>query len=145
MLIKGYKMGKEERKLTKNQRRLEKQAKRNKKPLSRPKRVLDPKCINSEQQICLSSQGYFTPCCWFDDNLKRTEVWVRNFFEEHLHINNNNDIEDIFNSKEWTEFYDMIVNSPNSAPRTCWEMCGSNLITEKLLDTNDSIEVRIRH
>ena len=34
-------------------------------------RIMWPKCIYSEQEPCLSSEGFFTPCCWFDDEALR--------------------------------------------------------------------------
>lgn len=106
---------------------------------------LNPKCIYTDQQICLSSTGYFTPCCWFDNPSNRTEIWIRNFFRKDLHIDNNENIEDIFSSKEWQSFWKMLKKNPENAPPTCKRMCSDSVITEKLLENTDDTNIRIRH
>jgi len=77
---------------------------------------LCPRCIYEDQEITLSSEGYFTPCCWIDDELYRNQPRVNDFFKEHLHIENNSNIQDIFDSKEWSEFWDILLNRPEDAP-----------------------------
>ena len=142
---------KKEEKLKKVRLQKKKEYKRKNKNLQTTEKFnINPKCINEYQQICLSSSGYFTPCCWFDDELYRDQPWVKTLFREHLKIENNESLEDIFNSKEWTELFDMLINNPKDAPPICKKMCGSELITEKQLESkplgNDSkIDIRIRN
>ena len=118
-------------------------------PLPEFRHILNPRCINTDQQICLSARGFLTPCCWFDDNLKN-EPWLNNFFLDHLNIANNENVEDIFNSKEWTDFFHMIKYNPADAPPTCKRMCGGGIVIDKDLFREkkageSSVTVRIRH
>ena len=47
-------------------------------------------------------------------------------FKEHLKLENNENVEDIFKSKEWTDFYNMLKNKPEQAPPVCKKFCGSD-------------------
>ena len=87
---------------------------------------LRPRCIYEQQQITLSSEGYFTPCCWLDDELYRNQPYVNNFYKEHLNIENNENVQNIFDSKEWKEFWNILLNKPENAPPVCYEYCASN-------------------
>lgn len=89
------------------------------------KSIFKPRCIYEEQEITLSSEGFFTPCCWLDDELYRVQPWINNFFQTHLNIENNENIEDIFESKEWKDFWHMLLNNPENAPPVCYEYCAS--------------------
>lgn len=84
-----------------------------------------PRCIYENQEITLSSEGYFTPCCWTDDELYNQQPWINSFFLPHLHIDNNDTVEQIFNSKEWRRFFKMLLKNPNNAPPVCFEYCAS--------------------
>lgn len=99
-----------------------------------PQQVLRPKCIYTEQEPCLSSEGFFTPCCWFDDEENKKEKGVDTFFFEHLNFQNFENVEDIFKSKEWVSFFTMLKENPEDAPGICKKMCGSSLITKQILD-----------
>ena len=94
---------------------------------------LRPRCIYEQQQITLSSEGYFTPCCWLDDELYRNQPYVNNFYKEHLNIENNENVQNIFDSKEWKEFWDILLNKPENAPPVCYEYCASNKGEKKIL------------
>lgn len=106
---------------------------------------LCPRCIYENQEITLSSEGYFTPCCWLDDELYRNQSRVNDFFNENLHIENNENIQDIFDSKEWTEFWDMLLNRPEEAPPVCYEYCASPKGDKETLEKEGNIEVRRKH
>jgi hypothetical protein len=139
-----------EKKLEKLRKHKAKEYKKKYKTSSKTSSKIYPKCIYSGQQICLSSSGYFTPCCWFDDELYRKQPWVNTIFREHLKIENNETLDDIFNSKEWTNLFNMLINNSQDAPAVCKKMCGSKLITEKKLNQkqlgdNNKMEVRIRN
>ena len=90
-----------------------------------------PKCIYKKQEATLSCNGFFTPCCWVDDVLYRDQDWIKTLFKEKLNIKNNENVEDIFKSKEWTDFYDMLKNKPEQAPPVCKEFCGSDWNEDK--------------
>ena len=93
------------------------------------KNELKPKCIFENQDLTLSSTGYFTPCCWVDDELYRKQPWVKILFKEHLKLQNNEKVEDIFKSKEWTDFYNMLRNNTKDAPAVCYKFCSKGVIT----------------
>lgn len=109
------------------------------------KNVLCPRCIFKEQDLTLSSQGYFTPCCWFDDELYRNQPWVDSFFNSHLNIKNHENIQDIFDSKEWVDFWDMLLNRPEEAPPICYEYCAAPQGDKEILEKTDDYEVIRRH
>ena len=110
-----------------------------------PKTKLRPKCIAEGQDITLSSQGYFTPCCWLDDELYWHQPWIEKFYSKHLNITNNEDIKDILCSKEWIDFYNMLRNNPDLAPPVCYEYCSDKIITNKIVTEDDNVIVRIKH
>ena len=108
--------------------------------------VLKPRCIYDDQQITLSSEGFFTPCCWLDDELYRVQPWVDTFFQSHLNIENNENIEDIFESKEWKDFWEMLINNPDNAPPVCYEYCASSKgDSERSINRDENFLVERRH
>jgi len=107
--------------------------------------VLCPRCIFEEQQLVLSSEGYFAPCCWLDDELYRSQPYVNNFFEEHLNIENNDNIQDIFDSKEWKNFWDILLNHPEDAPPVCYEYCASPQGDKEILSSSKTTQTIRRH
>ena len=62
-----------------------------------------------------------------------------------MHIENNENIQDIFDSKEWTEFWDMLLNRPEEAPPVCYEYCASPKGDKETLEKEGNIEVRRKH
>ena len=79
--------------------------------------VLRPKCIvkdknNDVQCLGHSAEGYIIPCCWMNDN---TTI----FYQEKFKISNNASIKSITQSKEWIDFYKMLIDEPEKAPFTC--------------------------
>jgi len=107
--------------------------------------TLCPRCIFKDQDLTLNSQGYFTPCCWLDDELYRNQPWVDSFFSEHLNITNHDNIQDIFDSKEWVEFWDMLLNRPEDAPPVCYEYCASPQGDKETLDKTYEYEYIRKH
>lgn len=89
--------------------------------------MLRPRCIYNDQSITLSSLGFFTPCCWVDDELYRDHPAINALWNEHLHIDNNENIQDIFDSEEWKNLWDILINSPDTAPHVCKKFCGGRL------------------
>jgi|TARA_R110000744_G_scaffold376115_1_gene490166 hypothetical protein len=106
-----------------------------------------PRCIFKDQDLTLSSEGYFTPCCWIDDELYRSQPHVNDFFKPHLNIENNDDIQDIFNSKEWTDFWGILLDTPQDAPPVCYEYCANKQGDKEFLnyDAKNKIEVLRTH
>ena len=106
---------------------------------------LCPRCIYEDQEITLSSEGFFTPCCWLDDELYRVQPYVTDFFNENLNIENNSNIQDIFDSDEWKNFWDILLNSPEEAPPVCYEYCASSQGDKEILEKDGDIEVIRKH
>ncbi len=106
---------------------------------------LCPRCIFKEQDFVLSSEGYFTPCCWLDDELYRSQPYVNDFFKEHLNIENNENIQDIFDSKEWQDFWDILLNRPEDAPPVCYEYCASRQGDKEYLKSVGNINIIRKH
>jgi hypothetical protein len=77
-----------------------------------------PRCLNNTRFTAYSARGYIVPCCWVDGDFA-----FEHFYEESLYIDNNESVEDILNSKTWQEFYHMLENEPELAPRTCRRQC----------------------
>lgn len=109
------------------------------------KNILCPRCIYKEQDLTLNSQGYFTPCCWLDDELYMNQPWVPDFFKPHLNIANNDNIQDIFDSKEWADFWDMLLNRPEDAPPVCYEYCASPQGDKETLEKTHDFEIIRKH
>jgi len=85
---------------------------------------MNPKCLNGQQLITLSNEGYLVPCCWADSG-PLNEEW--NFLkQEHLNIKNVSSIEEILDSKEWKNFYEILTKHPEQCPSCCKLHCGEN-------------------
>lgn len=77
-----------------------------------------PRCLNNTRFISYNSTGYITPCCWVDNSEE-----FKDFYDESLHIDNNENIEDIFNSNVWQKFYHKLEVQPETAPNICRKQC----------------------
>jgi hypothetical protein len=107
---------------------------------------LCPRCIYDDQHITLSSEGYFTPCCWLDDELYRNQPYINDFFKPYLNIENNEDIQNIFDSKEWTKFWEILLNRPEDAPPVCYEYCASKKGDKEILEEKiDDVVIKRTH
>jgi hypothetical protein len=77
-----------------------------------------PRCLNNTRFISYTAEGCLTPCCWVDGDPDFDK-----FYDKSLYIDNNESIEDIFNSRTWQEFYHMLENKPELAPHVCKRQC----------------------
>jgi len=100
------------------------------------KRKLEPRCL-SGKGYGYSARGYLIPCCWTDpyqtvDGQTPTyHIGIEEiFFKEHLKLSNVETIDDIINSKEWTEFYEGLIKDPQNAPRVCKKYCATTISTK---------------
>jgi hypothetical protein len=81
-----------------------------------------PRCLNNKRQMAYSTLGFIIPCCWTDyPNTKDYKM----FFEDSLHIDKNETIDDILKTDTWQKFYHMLENSPDAAPKHCITMCSN--------------------
>ena len=83
---------------------------------------LYPRCLDLEQRKppAYSAAGYILPCCWAD-----TANWdgYEKLVQEHLHISNVKDVDEILFSDEWDEFFHNLIENPKLAPRVCKVKC----------------------
>lgn len=80
---------------------------------------LDPQCFKGFP-MAITNQGYLIPCCYCDHptTMKDPE------FQKLLAVSNINDyenLEDIINTKEWTDFEKNLKN--HKGPRACIQTC----------------------
>lgn len=90
-----------------------------------------PQCLNPGHNLTYSATGYILPCCYSDNhNIEDFKFLMK----EELSLNNVNDIhKDIINSDEWKNFFKLLLESPESAPRSCKYYCGSNWTTKNTI------------
>lgn len=87
---------------------------------------LDPKCLKGFE-IAYSATGFILPCCYADNkNISDFSMLM----EDKLKLDNNNDVYDIIESKQWLEFFNMLINTPDEAPRACKYYCNHNWSTK---------------
>ena len=136
-------------KLTKEQKIVKKEAWQqkllNKGNAVKQKNSLCPRCIFKEQDFVLSSEGYFAPCCWLDDELYRSQPYVNDFFQPHVNIENHDNIQDIFDSDEWKNFWDILLNHPEDAPPVCYEYCSSDKGEKEYKHKDENISIISKH
>ena len=93
--------------------------------------VLKPKCLIPDENgniQCLghSAEGFLLPCCWMDPYPKKREIAQDVFFQDKFKISNNDNILDIVYSKEWVDFFSLLLETPEKAPKVCHAKCGTN-------------------
>jgi len=96
---------------------------------------LKPKCITPENMNiaqCLghSAQGFITPCCFIDAYPQKRGIAQDIFYQEKFKISNVKSIKEITQSKEWVEFYLMLQQHPEEAPKVCWKMCSEDSVVD---------------
>ena len=90
-----------------------------------------PKCINNQQQIGHTAQGYILPCCWWDrPNLFNGEI--KDLVQEKFKLTNVNSVADIFESEEWKTFYHNLSNG--IGPSLCHTFCGGADVKKTIHD-----------
>lgn len=100
-----------------------------------PKCMLKPKGKDlSAKPPALSARGYFYPCCWCDKYDERADKELSSLTQEHLRIDNVDDVTEIFASEEWFYFFDILINDPENAPSVCKRMCGKPRETKEYVD-----------
>lgn len=100
--------------------------------------MLEPKClsITTPQGIGHSAEGYLIPCCWMDAYPRIRGIAQDIFYQEKLKISNNDNINDIIQSKEWIDFYILLRQEPDKAPPVCYRKCDSNSSRGDIYDVN---------
>ena len=116
---------------------------------------LTPKCL-SNKGYGYSAQGYLIPCCWCDPREeygnehkdKESRQIKDTFFKEHLKLSNVDEIGDIILSREWTDFYNILIDDPDNALDVCKRFCKTRESTKMIqrhgADLEDSTGIKIR-
>lgn len=92
---------------------------------------IKPRCLtfpwtNEEHMpAAYTSDGYMLPCCWLDQPELDDDVKKWGLRDKHLALKNVNKMEDIYGSKEWSKFFDTIINKPEKAMNYCQYKCGN--------------------
>jgi len=88
--------------------------------------MLKPKCIPSKEDHLLArgmtNLGWVLPCCYADG--KDVQKDFADLLKDHLKLENVESVQDIENSDEWNNFFDMLKNNPEKAPYPCHYYCG---------------------
>lgn len=92
--------------------------------------MLKPRCVKGIAPAYCST-GHILPCCYIDGVIDRDET-LRPLFSENLKIEHHDDITTIYQSDEWVDFFDVLINRPEDASPKCWAICGR----ENMNDTN---------
>ena len=77
-----------------------------------------------------SATGFILPCCYADN------PYISDFSElltQDLKLENNSNVHDIINSRQWLKFFDMLKNDPDQAPKTCKYYCSQGWTTKKVV------------
>lgn len=68
--------------------------------------------------------GFWMPCCYVEDYDPEFMDW--GFFDDEIHTSSVDDIDDIFTSDQWVDFYKMLRYRPEHAPSKCYYKCAAN-------------------
>jgi len=79
-----------------------------------------------------TSDGYMLPCCWLDDPPVHRYVMESGLKDPKLALENNDNLEQIFGSDAWENFFQKLVNDPDNCSYMCKKKCGVNISSEKL-------------
>lgn len=87
-----------------------------------------PKCLGPEgrnlgRSIAVSATGFVLPCCWLDRPSSSMDEKVKTLFDESLHIDNNDTIDDIIGAESWQKFMRDLIEKPEDSSPICLEMC----------------------
>jgi len=85
----------------------------------------NPKCLTGEEDFAVNNRNQLMPCCLVDNKLLETQE-LRDLFEVS-NIEEHDSIEDILKKKEWTDFFNMLVEAERTQrppiPRACRASC----------------------
>ena len=89
---------------------------------------LVPKCLVPNPVYAYSATGYILPCCYADNHNIED---FNSLMKDNLLIDNIENINDIINSNEWLNFFKLLKENPENAPRSCKYYCRSEWNTKK--------------
>lgn len=87
---------------------------------------INPQCLKGKQ-VAFINKGFFTPCCQVDGWRQLQPFEELGMLDDKFHISNlksEEDIEAVFESEEWQDFYQLLMLQPEEAPWVCIKKCG---------------------
>jgi len=85
-----------------------------------------PQCLREYTNFGYSAKGYILPCCWVDSYLDNATEEFKVFYQEKFKLSNVEDVDkEILQSKEWLDFYKMLAETPEKAPKRCHSKCST--------------------
>lgn len=104
-----------------------------------------PKCLafgeRDNKGAAYTSDGFMLPCCWLDDPPVYRYIVEAGLKDSELALANNDNLEDIFTSDQWENFFQNLLNNPEGASYMCKKKCGVNIDKDKVRE-EEKIEVR---
>ena len=92
---------------------------------------LRPKCLafdtRDNKGAAYTSDGFMLPCCWMDDPPVYNYVKEHGLKDEELLLTNNKNLEDIFTSNQWENFFQTLLTDPENASYMCKKKCGIDI------------------
>ena len=91
---------------------------------------IKPRCLTYQPKsyhkpAAYTADGFMLPCCWLDQPELDDDVKKWGLRDKHLALKNVNKMEDIYGSKEWSKFFDTLINNPSCAMKQCQYKCGN--------------------
>jgi len=96
--------------------------------------TINPKCLQ-DRAISYSVTGHILPCCWV--NTSWDQPYLKDLFLDKNHIDNFETLDEIFETSAWINFFDMLKNNPQDAPKKCKQMC--NVLLDVNLEGTDTV------
>jgi len=97
---------------------------------------IKPKCLSfgtkDNKGAAYTSDGFMLPCCWMDDPPVYRYVKECGLKDEDLLLSKNDSLEDIFQSDQWENFFQTLLNSPENASYMCKKKCGIDVDMDAL-------------
>lgn len=95
---------------------------------------IKPKCLNfldsKNKGAAYTSDGYMLPCCWMDDPPVHPYITRAGLKDPELAVANNKNLEDIFSSEQWEQFFTTLIHNPENASYMCKKKCGVDFTDE---------------
>ena len=90
--------------------------------------ILKPQCLDFPNIVpaAYTSDGYILPCCWIDNQPNHEQLISLGLKDKELLLSNVDEIDDIYTSKQWEDFFQLISNCDDRSKLipSCVRKCG---------------------